>query len=574
MKRAVIYLRVSTAAQADKAGDEEGFSIPAQREACFRKAADMDAEVVDQYLDRGESAKSADRPSLQLMLSRLQEQGDIDYVIVHKVDRLARSRQDDVGINLIIQQCGARLVSCSENIDDTPSGKLLHGIMATFAEYYSSNLATEAMKGMTQKAKKGGTPGMAPFGYSNATVMIQGKPVKTIVVDPERAPFVKFAFEAYSAGDMTIQHITEELRRQGCTTARRGTKVGGKPLHYSRVANLLSNRYYVGFVNFKGVEYQGQHEPLISMELFNKVQTRLAANRHARNKHSKHAHYLKGSVFCGECKGRLVLAQTTNRYGTVYWYFFCTGRQHGGTCSQPYFPVEQVETVVEQHYSRLEASISDEFVNEVNVKVTLGGLLAELRGQAEQQAAAQQKRLDRIAGQRESDLDLFHEGLVEKATIAKRKKKYDQEQADAEKLLRLSQTRFDEAETNLHKAIDLASSCHQAYREATPSLRRKFNQLLFENLWIRADQEPEATYTRPFAEMLDEQFINRLQSTHNDIRSGRLGTAPGNEEEPETDVSGSDRTRTYCRAGSGSNLDWVVPGTGLEPVRRLPSWGV
>ena len=80
---------------------------------------------------------------------------------MHKVDRLARNRADDVEINLAIRQAGAELVSVSENIDQTPSGLLLHGIMASSAEFYSRNLATEVIKGTTQKAKNGGTPGRA-----------------------------------------------------------------------------------------------------------------------------------------------------------------------------------------------------------------------------------------------------------------------------------------------------------------------------------------------------------------------------------------------------------------------------
>ncbi len=134
MKKAVIYLRVSTVAQAKRDLDPEGYSIPAQREACVRKAKALGAEVVDEFVDRGESARSVRRPALQDMLSRIQSAGDIDFVIVHKVDRLARNRADDVTIGLAIRKAGARLVSVTENIDETPSGVLLHGIMSSIAE--------------------------------------------------------------------------------------------------------------------------------------------------------------------------------------------------------------------------------------------------------------------------------------------------------------------------------------------------------------------------------------------------------------------------------------------------------
>src|SRR4051794_2017770 len=124
-KTALIYLRVSTAEQAHGAGSTEGYSIPAQRDACQRKAAELGAEVVAVFPDRGASARSADRPQLQAMLAYLAQQGGIDYVIVHKIDRLARNRADDVEIQIAIERAGAQLVSVSESVDKTPSGKLV-----------------------------------------------------------------------------------------------------------------------------------------------------------------------------------------------------------------------------------------------------------------------------------------------------------------------------------------------------------------------------------------------------------------------------------------------------------------
>src|SRR5690349_4418127 len=113
--RAVIYLRVSSAQQADRDYDPEGFSIPAQREACKRKTETLGAIVVEEFVDRGESAKTANRPGLQALLARL-EQGDITHVICHKVDRLARNRADDVAIVMKIRSHGAQVVSATENI--------------------------------------------------------------------------------------------------------------------------------------------------------------------------------------------------------------------------------------------------------------------------------------------------------------------------------------------------------------------------------------------------------------------------------------------------------------------------
>jgi site-specific DNA recombinase len=149
---AAVYARVSSAGQLGRDGDEDGdgYSLPAQVEACKREAISRSAELAKVYLERAESARSDDRPVLKQMLRELPTLG-VKYLIVHKVDRLARNRLDDAVLYQKIVSMGITLVSASENIDETPAGRLMHGMLATFAEYYSNNLSTEVKKGLRRK---------------------------------------------------------------------------------------------------------------------------------------------------------------------------------------------------------------------------------------------------------------------------------------------------------------------------------------------------------------------------------------------------------------------------------------
>src|ERR1700721_1324089 len=114
---AIVYVRVSPGkGQAAKADEPDGYSLPAQLSACKRKAASLEAVVIEQFVERSESAKTADRPELQRMLEFVKD-NSVKYVIVHKVDRLARNRADDVAINLALHQAGAQLGSRAEKID-------------------------------------------------------------------------------------------------------------------------------------------------------------------------------------------------------------------------------------------------------------------------------------------------------------------------------------------------------------------------------------------------------------------------------------------------------------------------
>ncbi|MGW5724068.1 recombinase family protein [Amycolatopsis sp. NPDC003865] len=140
MPTALIYLRVSTKEQARTGGGVEGYSIPAQRSACLIKAEQLGAIVHDEYVDAGELARSADRDDLQRTLADIPRLRP-DYVIVHKIDRLARNHEDDIAISFALKKDGVALVACTENIDDTPSGRLLYGLMAEIVQFYSGNLA-------------------------------------------------------------------------------------------------------------------------------------------------------------------------------------------------------------------------------------------------------------------------------------------------------------------------------------------------------------------------------------------------------------------------------------------------
>ena len=153
-------------------------------------------------------------------------------------------------------------MSASEAISDSPSGMLMDGIMSTLAEYYSLNLATEIMKGMDQKAKKGGLNGLAPIGYINVQFFDgrSTKPIRDVEVDPDRAPLVQWAFEATPTGDYTLHQLTEALADRGLTT-RPTNAWPARPLPVQRVHDA-TNRVYAGLVKWHGAEYRGRHEPL------------------------------------------------------------------------------------------------------------------------------------------------------------------------------------------------------------------------------------------------------------------------------------------------------------------------
>jgi site-specific DNA recombinase len=488
---AVIYLRVSTKEQAERGGQAEGFSIPAQREACVRRAEQLGAVVVEEFIDAGESAKSSSRPDLQRMLKHLAEQ-PTRYVIVHKVDRLARNRADDVEINLAIKKAGATLVSVSENIDQTPSGMLLHGIMSSIAEFYSQNLAAEIIKGTETKVKLGGTPTLAPIGYLNVRRIVDGQEIRTIELDSERAPHIRWAFEAYASGDWTLNRITAELEARGLT--RRPTRTReARPLPVNKVHEILRNRYYMGVVTWRGIEYPGKHEPLIDPTTFEQVQTVLQGNRTTATRPRRNCQYLAGSIFCGRCGSRLIYSASTGKSGVRYGYWICNGRHNKKNgCDLPALPDERVDAAVVMQWRG--ESLPAETVAEIRE-----GLLADLADyDAETQAEARllAERVHAIKRERYKWAEKAMEEAVPRDIAKAKQDELAAQLGQAEEQLARHGTTAIEHEQLIRAVTDLISDCGRAYEEASDTTRRAYNLAWFDHIYIDADA-PGVVTARP-----------------------------------------------------------------------------
>jgi len=498
---AVLYARVSTKEQAERDGDPEGYSIPAQRDACTRKAQSMGAVIVEEFVDRGESAKTADRPELQRMLEYIVA-NSVTYVIVHKIDRLARNRADDVAINVVIQNAGVQLVSVTENIDETPSGILMHGIMSSIAEFYSRNLANEVMKGTMQKVKSGGTPMRAPTGYLNVRSIANGREVRGIEIDPERGPLMQWAFEAYASEQWNIRTLTEELTARGLTSVP-GPTTPPQPLAMSNVQRLLRNPYYMGIIRFKGTLYEGRHEALVTPEIWRRVQELLGARNIAGEKQRAHPHYLKGSVYCGSCGSRLVVSHAKNRHGTIYPYFICVGRQQKRTtCLQQAVRIDQVEEIVTTAYAkiRLSAEQADSVRDFILDEITM------LRDKGKGERSRLQWRVNALTKEQQKLLDAHYADAIPLDLLKKEQSRITSELVSAKARLARLALDYSTAETNLTHALTLARDCESAYRESSDKVRRQFNQVFFKRLLIDDNYEIDGELEEPFETLLGDEI--------------------------------------------------------------------
>jgi site-specific DNA recombinase len=581
---AVSYLRVSTKEQAERDGDPEGYSIPAQRDANRRKAEALGAVITAEFVDRGESARSAHRPELQRLLAYVQD-NTVAFVIVHKVDRLARNRIDDVEINLALQKAGVTLVSATENIDETPSGMLLHGIMSTIAEFYSRNLANEVVKGMSQKARTGGTPNRAPLGYRNVrAVNDDGREVRTIAVDPERGPLITWAYRAYATGNWTLLKLAAELETRGLRTVATPSQPS-RPVRPNIVHKILTSPYYKGEVIWRGASYPGRHTPLIDEVTWQRVQTVLSTHR-VGEKQRAHPHYLKSTVFCGACGSRFVVNLSTNRYGAKYPYFMCLGRHQKRTgCTQKALLISAIEERVEDLYADVE--LPPELREQI--ERFLRDELAASRAAAEREHGALTIQRQRLTNERAKLLQAHYAGAVPVDLLKVEQDRIAAQLAHIEDRLQRASEAAETVEESLTLALDLLSDCHEAYRRASDSVRRLYNQAFFEQIFI-SDEGISAVLAEPFRTLIGPEVVHAVQTGTDDADPATEGPVETSDDAQDTSPDAwtaedlclirtwpprSDRTRTKQPApqwscGAGWKQNTLVPPAGFEPAPLPP----
>ena len=514
-KRAVSYVRVSTREQAERGGHEEGFSIPAQRDANRRKATSIGALVVKEFVDRGESARSANRPELQRMLRYLKDTPDIDYVIVHKLDRLARNRADDVEINQAFDQAGVRLVSTSENIDQTPGGILLHGIMSSIAEFYSRNLAGEVIKGMGEKARNGGTIGKAPLGYLNVRDRDdKGREIRTVHLDPQRAPLLKLAFTEYATGQWTLRQLAEHLNNLGLTIPATPTKPE-KPVSANHLHRLLRHPYYKGVVTFQGVAYAGSHEPLTDEQTWHQVQQILASHRNGERERT-HRHYLRTTIVCGLCGARLLVQNAKNRAGVVYPYFVCARRHRLHTCEFRAVLIEQVETRVTELYQRIHLTPQDRDAVERHVTAELERSEAE----SQHEVRSLTTRRTNLEDERRHLMHAHYAGAVPLDLLKSEQDRISGELGTIHRRLDVLQADASQARATLSQALDLLQDCHRMYLSAPDHLKKLLNQVFFERVLVNPTTDADGRLKIPahaLTTLPDEDTANHTGHTdHSD----------------------------------------------------------
>mgnify|MGYP001745576530 CR=1 FL=1 len=343
--KVAIYIRVSTAIQA-----EEGYSIDEQKDKLEAYCKIKDWKIYDTYIDGGFSGSNTKRPELERLINDAKRKR-FDIVLVYKLDRLSRSQKDTLFlIEDVFLKNDVAFISLQENFDtSTPFGKASIGMLSVFAQLEREQIKERMILGKEGRAKKGKTMAWTtiPFGYDYS------KETGILSVNPTQALIVKRIYEEYLNGKSVVK-IIRDLNKEGHVGRKR-------PWGETITKYLLKNETYLGVVKYRGQKYEGQHEPIISQELFDLVQLELkkrqidALNKYNNPRPFRAKYMLSGLMKCGYCGASLRIHVTPkDKNGFSYHKYQCANRfKKEVKCKSGWYSREELENNVLKQLSRI-----------------------------------------------------------------------------------------------------------------------------------------------------------------------------------------------------------------------------
>jgi len=361
--RCAIYTRKSTS----EGLDSDFNTLDAQREAAeyfIRAMAGEGWEALPQhYDDGGFTGANTDRPALKRLLADI-EAGEVDCVVVYKVDRLSRSLMDFAKLLALFDQKDVTFVSTTQNFNTTNSmGRLTLNILLSFAQFEREMIAERTRDKMAAARKRGKWLGSRPpYGY------LGDRDKKQLVVCEEEAERVRTMFRMYlrlGSVNAVAKRINDLGWMKKGYRAKTGRVTPPRKYRDKDVHTILRNVTYLGKVEFNGELYEGEHEAIVSEELFARVQSVLSSKACGRGtRRGRNPDYLlQGIAYCGLCDKRITTTAGRGRNREVYRYYVCSNRGRKGRdgCTHPRLGAEELEQLV---VSRVKARCTDPLLRE------------------------------------------------------------------------------------------------------------------------------------------------------------------------------------------------------------------
>ena len=520
--KAVVYARVSSEEQA-----KHGFSIENQKKVCCEFAQKNGYNVDKIFVDEGKSAKNLDRPEIQeLMNYCAKKKNNIEAVIIWRLDRISRNNTDYHGVlRPLLAKKEIKLLSATEANVETIEGELMRNIGMSFAEYERQVIGARTIAGLRQKASQGEYPHQAPIGYKNVS---REDGSKTVVIDENTAFYIKQAYNLYDSGMYSLKTLTEKLYEDGFRNAK------GNKIHKTSIEHILKNIFYTGVFKFEGKVYENaKHTPIISKELFYRVQNRLIDPNKSK-KHNIDFTYT-GLIRCEHC-GCLLTGEIKKG---KYIYYHCTGNK-GGNCKRDYINETEIDKAISGVLKLI--VIPNEIRNNIAEKLKelhykKSGYSKEVKSNIQKQITIIEQRIENLFKEK---LD----GIIEQEQYQKYNDKW---QIEKDKLymqldeLNKIDSRFYKQSDSL---LDFTDNAYEYYLKGNTAQKRRIIEIIKNKITYK-DKELNIELKPIFQTIVENHYILSQKAGNNRTLENVNITELEAKKDPEYSKNSSGKTRTY-----------------------------
>ena len=434
-KRAALYYRYSSDGQ-------NVATISAQRRIC---KAFTDAEgyiPVKEYIDAGETATTSDNRDDFLQMLSDAKKGLFDYIIVWQFSRFARNKEESVLYKAMLRKVGVRVISATEKTDDTPSGKLLEGMLEVLNQYYSDNLSVEVKKGKKENLLTGKhAGGETPYG------IYKEEDTTVYRINEAQAKTIRLIFDLYLQG-YGYRRIAAILEEKGHKPPK-GEKWNG-----AYIGKLLNNEAYIGVYNYtlgagtpqeESYKLDNIYPAIIDDSTWAAAQKMRIAKKPKRSKRNR-LYLLTGKAVCGSC-GRNYVGHSSKNKQYKYYYYRCNGRsmhaRNETSCKSKDIPAEKLEKWALD-------SIAHFILSDNAIKTILESVAQKVKNKSNtsvREIKKLEKEAEKLDARIENMLDLYDDGKLSKARLNKRteglEKQLENVRIELEQLRQLNSTDVD-----------------------------------------------------------------------------------------------------------------------------------
>ncbi len=324
-----VYARKSSESE-----DRQVQSIDDQVNRLKQVASAINLKVVDTITEAKSAKKPNNRPLFTEMLRRL-EKGEANGILCWQLNRLSRNPVDSGEIQWLLQQGIIKSIRTPDREYLPEDNALIYAVESGTANQYIIDLKKGVRRGLQSKLEKGWMPGSAPLGYLNTKTEIRGE--NYIVKDEERFSLIRKAWDLMLTGHYTPPQIAEILNNKWGFRTRQTKRKGGRPMAKSTIYAIFTNQFYTGLVPYMGQVYEGKHEPMITVDEFDRVQVILGRKGKPRPK--RHTFAFTGCIHCGECDCMVTAIEKTkiikrDNALKTFIYYYCTRQKKDTPCSQ------------------------------------------------------------------------------------------------------------------------------------------------------------------------------------------------------------------------------------------------